>query len=150
MGTNFNATTLQTQKNIRYYVVHDAESFYALLGSKWILNHTKINLSSYLDEVVKPKIEIPILDVMIQFSSTIESLPQKVHCSFLVSLINTIIGNLIRTKNNLRYSTHVNQFALALFIYAGRNAYRLMSMNIPVLLPSITTIRKTLKNLLFP
>lgn len=59
-------------------------------------------------------------------------------------MINSLCLNLTRTDNTYRYSDHIVQFALCIFIYAGRNAYRLISMNIPGFLPSITTIRRLL------
>jgi hypothetical protein len=38
------------------------------------------------------------------------------------------------------------KFAILLFIYSGRNAYRFVSLNVPGFLPSIITIKKRLAN----
>ena len=90
--------------------------------------------------------KFPLLNSLIEFYSTIDNLPDQDDRSSLISIINNICANLTRTPNNYRYSDYVHHFALSLFIYAGQNAYRLLSMNIPGFLPSITTIRKMLNN----
>ena len=90
--------------------------------------------------------KFPLLDSVVELCNTIDKVPDPQNHSSLISMLNNICANLTRTQNNYRYSTYVTHFALSLFIYAGQNAYRLVSMNVPGLLLSITTIRKILAN----
>ena len=88
----------------------------------------------------------PHLGSVIALYKTIEQIPnQNLHCC-LIPILDNICANLSRSQNTYRYSSHVTHFALSLFIYAGQNAYRLVTLNIPGLLPSITTVRKLLAN----
>ena len=88
----------------------------------------------------------PHLAAVIELCKTINRAPDQNDHFSLISILNNICANLNRSKNHYRYSSYVTHFALSLFIYAGRNAYRLVSLNAPGLLPSITTVRKTLAN----
>ena len=88
----------------------------------------------------------PHLAAVIELCKTINRAPDQNDHFSLISILNNICANLNRSKNHYRYSSYVTHFALSLFIYAGRNAYRLVSLNVPGLLPSITTVRKILAN----
>lgn len=93
--------------------------------------------------------KFPVLSSLTELCTTIDSLPNQSSLSSLICILNNICANLKRVENNYRYSHYVSHFALSLFIYAGHNAYRLVSLNIPGLLPSIPTIRKMLTNSFF-
>jgi hypothetical protein len=97
---------------------------------------------------VSPEIlnRFPFLALLIKLCTELDILSDRNDLVPLTEMLNTICTNLLRSKNNFQYSNYVTQFAMSLFIYAGRNAYRFVSLNIPGLLPSITTIRKKLNN----
>lgn len=108
--------------------------------------------ASSVDRITVSKATIenfPVLGALITFFSKMENCPTMENYTPITSLIKSISTNLIRSKNNYRYSDYVYRFAVAFFIYAGRNAYRMMSLNIPGLLPSTTTIRKILRKTSF-
>ncbi|CAF1047228.1 unnamed protein product [Rotaria sp. Silwood1] len=60
--------------------------------------------------------------------------------SFLNTLINNITSNSKKSKNNYRYNTKVQNFAQALYIMGGRNTYEYIRLNLPGLVPSITSV----------
>lgn len=93
--------------------------------------------------------KVPLLKSLISLCNTIDQLSGEKDLSSLISMLNCICANLTRTENNYRYSDHISHFALTVFTYAGRNAYRLISMNIPGFLPSVTTIRRMLNKFSF-
>ena len=64
--------------------------------------------------------------------------------SFLVVLMENILRNLVRNKNNYRYSEPVQHFAHALFILGGRNVYEFIRLNLPGALPSLSTVSESL------
>ena len=88
----------------------------------------------------------PHLAAVIELCKTISRVPDQNDHSSLILILNNICVNLSRSKNNYRHSSYATHFALSLFIYAGRNAYRFVSLNVPGLLRSMTTVRKTLVN----
>ena len=88
----------------------------------------------------------PFLASLIEHCSMISSGSNAEHLHSILPLLDNICANLNRSKNNFRYSTHVMHFALSLFIYGGENAYRFVSLNLPGLLPSTTTIRSMMSN----
>ena len=88
----------------------------------------------------------PHFAAVIELCKTTNRVPEQHNHFSLISILNNICANLNRSKNNYHYSSYVTHFALSLFIYPGRNAYRLVSLNVPGLFPSITTVRKTLAN----
>ena len=88
----------------------------------------------------------PFLASLIEHCSMISNGPNAEHLHSILPLLDNLCANLTRSKNNFRYSTHVMHFALSLFIYGGENAYRFVSLNLPGLLPSTTTIRSMMSN----
>ncbi|CAF1549036.1 unnamed protein product [Adineta ricciae] len=65
--------------------------------------------------------------------------------SFLIDFIENILSNLLRNKNNYRYSKSVQDFAHALYILGGRNVYEFMRMNLPGALPGLTAVNDSLR-----
>ena len=90
--------------------------------------------------------KFPALASLIQLYTELHSISDRSDLCSLIEILNNICTNLTRSKNNFQYSNYVIQFAISLFVYSGQNAYRFVSLNIPGLLPSVTTIRKILKN----
>ena len=86
----------------------------------------------------------PSLNALFIHMTTINTFSNHYDLSTLITILNNICSNLTKTKNNYRYSDFIKHFALSLFIYAGQNAYRFVSMNIPAFLPSITTVKTIL------
>jgi hypothetical protein len=64
--------------------------------------------------------------------------------SFLVVFMENILSNLVKNKNNHRYSEPVQHFAHALFILGGRNVYEFVRVNLPGALPSLSTVSESL------
>ena len=62
-----------------------------------------------------------------------------------MNFIENILSNLLRNKNNYRYSKSVQDFAHALYILGGRNVYEFMRMNLPGALPGLTTVNDSLR-----
>ncbi|CAF4106901.1 unnamed protein product [Rotaria sp. Silwood2] len=60
--------------------------------------------------------------------------------SFLIAFLENIFSNLQKNKNNYRYSEAVLNFAQALFVLAGRNAYEFVRLNLPGALPALSTL----------
>lgn len=64
--------------------------------------------------------------------------------SFLVAFVENIVSNLVRNRNNYRYSEAVQHFAHALFILGGRNVYEFIRLNLPGALPSLSAVSESL------
>jgi len=60
--------------------------------------------------------------------------------SFLIAFVENIFSNLLKNKNNYRYSETVLNFAKCLYVLAGRNAYEFIRLNLPGGLPSLFTL----------
>ncbi|CAF2520173.1 unnamed protein product [Rotaria sp. Silwood2] len=90
--------------------------------------------------------KFPALSSLIKLCTDIHTLSDRNDLTLLIEILNNICTNLTRSKNNFQYSDYIMKFAILLFIYSGRNAYRFVSLNVPGFLPSITTIKKRLAN----
>ena len=64
--------------------------------------------------------------------------------SFLHLFLENLLSNLKATKSRYRYNEHIMDFALCLYILAGRNAYQFFRLNIPGAVPSLPIILKRL------
>ena len=107
------------------------------------------NATSNLDHLtlsVELLNKFPSLSSLIEICTNIHTFSDRNDLTPLIEILNNICANLPRSKNNFRYSNFIMKFAILLFIYSGRNAYRFVSLNIPGFLPSITTIKKKLAN----
>lgn len=61
---------------------------------------------------------------------------------FLTHFIECIVNNLHKSPNNYRYSSLVEQFALALYIMGGKMTYDFVRVNLSPSLPSIQTLNQ--------
>jgi hypothetical protein len=84
--------------------------------------------------------KFPPLSTLIKLCEDIHTLSDRDDLTLLIEILNNICTNLTRSKNNYRYSDYIMKFAILLFIYSGRNAYRFVLLNVPGFLPSIRTI----------
>ena len=64
---------------------------------------------------------------------------------FLTAFLENIFNNLLKNKNNYRYSETVQTFAQSLYVLGGRNAYEFVRLNLPGSLPSIPTLDESLE-----
>ncbi|CAF3392075.1 unnamed protein product [Rotaria socialis] len=64
--------------------------------------------------------------------------------SFLIAFIENIFSNLVKNKNNYRYSEAVMHFAQSLYILGGRNVYEFVRLNLPGAIPSMPTLSESL------
>ncbi|CAF3032008.1 unnamed protein product [Rotaria sp. Silwood2] len=65
--------------------------------------------------------------------------------SFLIAFVENISSNLLKNKNNYRYSEAVLNFAQSLFILGGRNVYEFVRLNLPGALPALSTLNASLE-----
>ena len=65
----------------------------------------------------------------------------------LIPWINNILRNLEKTKNKFNYDDHIQQFALLLFIFGGRNCYEFLRLNLPAGLPHISNIESLIRKM---
>ncbi|CAF2257375.1 unnamed protein product [Rotaria magnacalcarata] len=68
---------------------------------------------------------------------------QNSYC-FLIAFIENIFSNLLKNKNNYRYSEAVMHFAQSLYILGGRNVYEFVRLNLPGAIPSMPTLNESL------
>ncbi|CAF5169399.1 unnamed protein product, partial [Rotaria magnacalcarata] len=68
---------------------------------------------------------------------------QNSYC-FLIAFIENIFSNLVKNKNNYRYSEAVMHFAQSLYILGGRNVYEFVRLNLPGAIPSMPTLNESL------
>ncbi|CAF1460343.1 unnamed protein product [Rotaria sp. Silwood1] len=65
---------------------------------------------------------------------------------FMLSFIDTITKNIVKSKQNYRYDDSVKDFALVLYILGGKQCYEFIRINIIGALPNSTTINKLIAN----
>lgn len=65
----------------------------------------------------------------------------------LIPWINNIRRNLEKTKNKFNYDDPIQQFALLLLIFGGRNCYEFLRLNLPAGLPHISNIELLIRKL---
>jgi len=116
----------------------DEHEYYSLSNTTSSVDHLTLS-TDLLDK-------FPCLTSLIELCTELHTLSDRNDLSSLIEILNNICSNLTRSKNNFQYSNYIIQFAISLFIYSGQNAYRFVSLNVPGFLPSITTIKKRLKN----
>ncbi|CAF3288524.1 unnamed protein product [Rotaria sp. Silwood2] len=111
-----------------------------LLERLLILVKSKNNLSvknfDLSNKNIKNQIYEKLLEMWKQTSSS-----SKVACiPVLFPWINNIFQNLEKTKNRYRYDDQIQEFALLIFIFGGRNCYEFLHLNLPSALPHITNL----------
>lgn len=96
--------------------------------------------------VLSPQLtsQFPFLTTLVEHCSMISTASNAENLHSIVPVLSGICSNLARSRNNLRYSTYIMQFACSLFVYGGENAYQFVSINMPGFLPSVTKIRSML------
>lgn len=65
--------------------------------------------------------------------------------SILFALIKNIEKNFKRTKNHYSYNEQIQNFALSVFIFGGRNSYEFLRLNLPGALPHGSTIESLIR-----
>ena len=60
--------------------------------------------------------------------------------SLVLNIFGDILDNLMRQKNNYRYSEMVQRFAQSLYVLGGRNTYEFVRLNLPGALPTLSTV----------
>jgi hypothetical protein len=65
------------------------------------------------------------------------NLSDEHNVSILIPWIINIFQNLKTTKNKYSYDTHIQQFALLIYILGGRNCYEFLRLNLSGSLPHI-------------
>ena len=63
----------------------------------------------------------------------------------LVPWIDNILENLQKTKNRFSYDYHIQQFALLVLIFGGRNCYEFLRLNLPAALPHISSLESLIR-----
>lgn len=84
------------------------------------------------------------LKEFIEFNKPDEHVGSR-NLSFLNSFLENVLNNVSRNKNNYRYNESRIQFAQALYVLGGRNAYELVRLNLPGSLPSVSTLDEFLE-----
>ena len=99
----------------------------------------------------KTPIDQPIDQILSSIETLIKSYPLTANTdslrshSFLLEIVKNILENLMRQKNNYRYSEPVQRFAQALYVSGGRNTYEFVRFNLPSALPTLSTVDSSLK-----
>ena len=99
----------------------------------------------------KKPIDQPIDQILSSIETLIKSYPLAANTdsirshSFLLEIVKNILENLMRQKNNYRYSEPVQRFAQALYVLGGRNTYEFVRLNLPGALPTLSTVDSSLK-----
>ncbi|CAF4221419.1 unnamed protein product, partial [Rotaria magnacalcarata] len=96
---------------------------------------------SYRPEVFQ---QHPFLKRLNDFNNSLSQNPDSTNENFLHRFLDNLLSNLPIAKSRYRYQEDVLDFALCLFILAGRKAYEFLRINIPGSLPSLTTIQTKL------
>jgi hypothetical protein len=63
-----------------------------------------------------------------------------------LDFISNILSNLTHSKNSFRYKQPLKDFAACLYILGGRTVYEFIRLNIPGFIPSLPSLRPTLKS----
>ncbi|CAF4249365.1 unnamed protein product, partial [Rotaria sordida] len=75
---------------------------------------------------------------------TLSQNPDSTNDIFLHHFLDNLFSNLRTAKNRHRYQENILDFALCMFILAGRNAHEFLRLNMPGALPTLTTIQAKL------
>ncbi|CAF3181521.1 unnamed protein product [Rotaria socialis] len=104
------------------------------------------DLGNEKELILKPEVfqQHPFLKRLIDFYNSLSQNPDSTNENFLHRFLDNLLSNLPTAKSRYRYQEDVLDFALCLFISAGRNAYEFLRINIPGALPSLTTIQTKL------
>ena len=82
----------------------------------------------------------PWLKSLIVFCQNSKMARDQANLICLSSFIENLANNLVKSSNQNRYSTLVEEFAFALSMLGGRQAYEFIRINLPGSLPSITNL----------
>jgi hypothetical protein len=74
------------------------------------------------------------------------NLSDEHNVSILIPWIINIFQNLKTTKNKYSYDTHIQQFALLIYILGGRNCYEFLRLNLSGSLPHISNVESLIRN----
>ena len=91
---------------------------------------------NYRINIKKNQINEKLLEMWKQTSSS----SYKAYIPILFPWINNIFQNLKKTANRYRYDDYIQEFALLIFIFRGRNCYEFLRLNLPAALPHISNL----------
>ena len=80
------------------------------------------------------------LRTLIEFCQNCSVSEDRDDLNFLSSFIENIANNLMKSSHHNRYTHVVEQFAFALYVLGGRQAYEFVRLNLPGSLPSMSTL----------
>ena len=85
------------------------------------------------------------IETLMKSYSSSETSDLRTGHSFVLGIIRNILDNLMRQKNNYRYSETVQRFAQSLYVLGGRNTYEFVRLNLPGALPTLSTVDLSLR-----
>ena len=80
------------------------------------------------------------IETLVKSYSSIETNDVRTGYSLVLNIVRDILDNLMRQKNNYRYSETVQRFAQSLYVLGGRNTYEFVRLNLPGAIPTLSTI----------
>ncbi|UJR06730.1 hypothetical protein I4U23_011019 [Adineta vaga] len=148
---DFDVIELNNLKKALGFVSADGR-FYLRLGFRnlldrlWLLVGSKKNPSTNTLQPTYEHIEDYIVKNLPKLWKQSFSSSNEDNIPILIPWIKNIFENFKKSKNQFRYDSHVQQFALLLLILGGRNCYEFLRLNLPGALPHISNIESLLRN----
>ncbi|CAF1474909.1 unnamed protein product [Rotaria sordida] len=147
----FNIMELNNLKKSLGFVSTDG-NFHLRLGYRNLLERlillVKSKKSSFVKnfELSNKHKENQINEKLLEMWKQTSSSSNKACIPILFPWINNIFQNLEKTKNRYRYDDHIQEFALLIFIFGGRNCYEFLRLNLPAALPHISNLELIIRS----
>jgi hypothetical protein len=123
---------------------HDIKKLFESLENR-LINKEQLTTAEIVKEDLILSSDViqkyPFLEHLVHFFINLSENVHPIDKPFLHYFLDNLLSNLSFTKNRYRYNEFIVDFALCLSIFAGRNGYEFIRLNIPGALPNLTTIQ---------
>ncbi len=147
---NFNITSLSQLKESIGFTTTDGK-FHLRLGFKHLLERllflvkAKKNARAKNLELSNKQMENDLCKKITDLWTNNFKASNNTSVPILIPWTNNIIENLHKTKNKFSYDYHIQQLALLVFIFSGRNCYEFLRLNLPAALPHISSLESLIR-----